>query len=95
LFVAMAITKLTGDEPPKFLRGLLTAKLEDSPNPRDTLWPARLDVAGLHPLAWASSGDLTCLAGTNALIRVPANCDSMAAGAEVDFWPTRLMPGGD
>jgi molybdopterin molybdotransferase len=92
LFVATAITKLTGDEPPTFLRGLLATKLEDAPNPRETLWPARLDAAGLHPLAWASSGDLTCLAGSNALIRVPANQGSMAAGAEVDFLPT--LPAG-
>ena len=87
LFVATAMAKLTGDEPPKFLDGVLAARLEDAPNPRETLWPARLNSAGLHPLAWASSGDMTCMAETNALIRVPANRGAMAAGAEVDFLP--------
>jgi molybdopterin molybdotransferase len=87
LFVAAALAKMTGSEPPKFLRGILASKLEDAPNPRETLWPARLDTAGLHPLTWASSGDLTCLAETNALIRVPANRGSLDVGLEVDFLP--------
>ena len=90
LFVATALAKLTGDGPPGFLRGLLAAKLEDAPNPRETLWPARLDAVGLHPLAWASSGDLTCLTGANVLIRVPANRGSMAAGTEADCLPANL-----
>ncbi len=41
----------------------------------------------LRPLAWASSGDVTCLAETQALIRVPANCERLAAGALVEFLP--------
>ena len=81
--------KLVGEEPKGFLRGPLAAQLNDAPNPRETLWPARLDPAGLYPLAWASSGDLTCLAETNALIRVPANCGSIEVGIEVEFWPTQ------
>jgi molybdopterin biosynthesis enzyme len=70
---------------------LLAAKLEEAPNPRETLWPARLDSVGLHPLAWASSGDMTCMAETNALIRVPANRGPMATGAAVDFLPTATL----
>ncbi len=88
LFVAAALAKLTGGAPPEFRRGTLAAKLEDGPNPRETLWPARRDAAGLHPLAWASSGDVTCLTETNALIRVPANRGSIESGAIVDFLPT-------
>jgi molybdopterin biosynthesis enzyme len=42
----------------------------------------------LQPLEWASSGDVTCLAQTNALIRVPANAGSLDAGAELEFLPT-------
>ena len=82
-----ALAKLVGEEPRKFLRGQMAAKLDDAPNPRETLWPARLDSAGLHPLAWASSGNVTCLAETNALIRVPANRGSIEAGAEVVYSP--------
>jgi len=88
LFVATALAKLIGAEPNQFRRGRLAAKLDDASNPRETLWPARWDPAGLHPLKWASSGDVTCLAQTNALIRVPANRGSIESGAEVDFLPT-------
>jgi molybdopterin biosynthesis enzyme len=42
----------------------------------------------LHPLPWASSGDVTCFAAANALIRVPANVGALDAGVEVDFLPT-------
>ncbi|HTX21721.1 MAG TPA: molybdenum cofactor biosynthesis protein MoaE [Candidatus Aquilonibacter sp.] len=88
LFVAAALKKLIGGQPQTFLRGTLASKLDDAPNPRETLWSARLDAAGLQPLAWTSSGDVTCLAKTNALIRVPANRGSIEAGAEVEFLPT-------
>jgi molybdopterin molybdotransferase len=88
LFVAAALAKLAGEEPKKFLRGRLAGKLADAACPRETLWPARFDPAGLHPLAWTSSGDVTCLTETNALIRVPANRDALEAGEEVEFLPT-------
>jgi molybdopterin molybdotransferase len=87
LFVATALAKMTGAEPQKFLRGRLAEKLDDAQCPRETLWPARLDTAGLHPLKWSSSGDVTCFAAANALIRVPPNVTGFAAGAEVEFWP--------
>jgi molybdopterin biosynthesis enzyme len=66
----------------------LAKKLNDAPCPRETLWPARLDAVGLHPLAWASSGDITCLTETNALVRIPANHGSIEAGTEVEFLTT-------
>ena len=88
LFVAAALAKLTGAEPETFRRGRLAAKLDDPPCPRETLWPARSEPAGLHPLAWASSGDVTCLTETHALIRVPANRGPMESGAEVEFLAT-------
>ena len=93
LFVANALARLIGEETSKFLRGYLAVKLDDAMCPRETLWPARSDPAGLHPLNWASSGDVTCLAQTNALIRVTANVSSLDAGAEVDFLPTTGMLG--
>jgi molybdopterin molybdotransferase len=91
--VATALAQLTGEAPPEFLRGRLAVTLTDAACPRETLWPARLDAAGLHPLPWASSGDVTCFAEANALLRVPANCDALAAGAEVDFLPAGGMLG--
>jgi len=88
LFVAAALAKLCGAPPGRFLRGRLSAPIND-PNPRETLWPARLEWAGantmLHPLKWSSSGDLTCLAEAGALVRVPPNSPALAAGAEVEF----------
>ncbi|HEU5396535.1 MAG TPA: molybdopterin molybdotransferase MoeA, partial [Verrucomicrobiae bacterium] len=88
LFVAAAIARLTGAPPSRFLRGILASKLDDAPNPRETLWPARWDQNGLTPLRWSSSGDVTSLKATNALVRVPPNRGSLDAGAEVDYLPT-------
>jgi len=96
--VAAAMARLSGQAVPTFLRGRLAARLFDAACPRETLWPARLDWNGgsprLHPLAWASSGDVTCLADANALIRLPANCAPLDAEAELDFLPTANMLGG-
>jgi molybdopterin molybdotransferase len=93
--VATALARLSGEAAPKFLRGRLATKLDDVACPRETLWPARLEwndgSPGLHPLAWASSGDLTCLVAANALIRVPAKIDSLETGAELEFLPTAGM----
>lgn len=91
LFVAAALAKLSGAPPGRFLRGRLAARFHDA-NSRETLWPARWEWAGqprLRPLKWPSSGDLTCLAEANALVRIPPNSPAMEAGAEVDFLPTR------
>jgi molybdopterin molybdotransferase len=89
LFVAGALSKMIGWEAPEFLRGKLAEKLEDAACPRETLWPARLEFLNgelrLYPLKWSSSGDATCLAKTNALIRVPANQDSIDTEVTVDF----------
>lgn len=91
LFVATALAKMIGVPSRPFLRGVLSTKLEDSSNPRETFWPARCDIKDngwqLTPVRWSSSGDVTCLKDTNALIRVPANRGDMAADAEVEFLP--------
>jgi len=90
VFIAEALAKMIGQKTKPYSHGMLAAKLDEAPNPRETLWPARLDAAGLHPLAWASSGDITCLVETNALIRVAANTGPIAAGTKVDYLPTNL-----
>jgi len=96
--VATALAVLTGGEPPEFLRGQLAEKFDDKPCPRETLWPARWEwndaTPRLRPLAWASSGDITCLTAANALVRVPANCASLDSRAKVDFLPMTAMLGG-
>ncbi|HXE42816.1 MAG TPA: molybdopterin molybdotransferase MoeA, partial [Candidatus Baltobacteraceae bacterium] len=94
LFVAAALKKMAGDEPRKLLRGNLVAKLDDAPNSRETLWPARCEIASggwkLSPLRWSSSGDATCLAETNVLIRVPVSRGSINAGEKVEFFRTHF-----
>ena len=89
--VATALARLSGDHPPVFQRGVLPEGLVGEPGPRETLWPARLTLSAgrviLQPLAWSSSGDVTCFASANALIRVPAGLGDFAAGAEVEFLP--------
>jgi molybdopterin molybdotransferase len=88
VFVAAALAKLTAEAPEKFQVGRLVTNLEDGANPRETLWPARLSPEGLYPLPWASSGDITCLAEANALVRVPANRGPLSAGEEIQFLST-------
>ena len=94
LFVVAALQKLVGGKMRTFQRGILAEKLEEAPNPRETLWPARLGLQNGHCelslLKWSSSGDVAVLAETNALIRIPANQSSIAAGAQVEFLPTTL-----
>lgn len=92
LDVATALARLLGAEAtPQFLRGTLAAELRDEPCPRETLWPARLEWPAnapmLRPLAWNSSGDITCLAVANALLRVPAATATLSAQTEVEFVP--------
>ena len=86
--VATALARFTGETPPQFRRGWLAAPLLAAACPRETLWPARREWAELQPLPRTSSGDVTSFAWANALLRVPANCPTLAAGTEVDFLPT-------
>ena len=94
LFVTAALERLTGCRLQTFQRGTLSEKLEDAPNPRETLWAAKMEWQNgrceLSPLKWSSSGDVAVLAETNALIRIPASCGSIAAGAEVEFLATKF-----
>jgi molybdopterin molybdotransferase len=88
-FVAVALARLTGGTPPVFSRGTLVSDLLDAGCPRETLWPARCQISEgkleLTPLRWNSSGDVTCLADANALIRVPVDTAELKAGAPVEF----------
>lgn len=94
LFVTAALAKLTGVKWPKFSTGTLTEELEDAPNPRETLWPAYCEkqsgTVALTPLPWSSSGDVTALVKTNALIRVPPKQGSFAVGTVVEYLPTNF-----
>jgi molybdopterin molybdotransferase len=87
--VTTAVAGLVGATPSGFLRGKLAEELTEPPSARETLWPARLEFSAegirLHPLSWASSGDITSLATANALLRIPVNQGSISVGSEVEF----------
>lgn len=56
-------------------------------NARETWWPARLATqgseVGVVPCRWQSSGDLTGMAGVNALVQIPAGSRGFVPGAPV------------
>jgi len=83
---------------PQFLRGQLALELRDERRARETLWPARLEWSGAAPrlrqLPWSSSGDITCLAEANALVRVPPATAALAAETEVEFLPCPALSFG-
>jgi molybdopterin molybdotransferase len=93
LFVRAALAGLVGlsAEPP-FASGALAVDLRASDSPRETFWPARavLSTEGIAvtPLRWSNSGDLTCLAAANALLRVPPGTGTLPRGATIEFVPT-------
>jgi molybdopterin molybdotransferase len=71
VFVAAAVASMHGGAlRPELLQG--TCLDEVAGNPRETWWPADIEISGLRPLRWASSGDITSLARTRALLRVPS-----------------------
>jgi molybdopterin molybdotransferase len=57
-------------------------------NPRETWWPARLEIrdaiACAHPLKWTSSGDMTAIGEADLLIRIPSNSPDLHTGAKVE-----------
>lgn len=72
----------------------LDAPLEYRPDPRETFWPARVTLRDgalvAHALRWQSSGDVTGLAGANALLRCTSSTPTLAAGAPVEAWLLQL-----
>ena len=77
-----------------FHTGVLLTELPADGNARETFWPAhwrlRDGVATLTPLRWSSSGDLTSLASTNALIRVTAGAERLERSRWVEFVSTEM-----
>lgn len=66
----------------------LAETVEYRPDPRETFWPARVTIenGGLvaHALRWQSSGDVTGLAGANALLQFTNATQSLTAGSDVN-----------
>ncbi len=72
LFVARLLARLAGATPAPLLRLPLAPGAVLRANPRETWWPATRTTDGYAPLPWADSSDLTVLARTHALLRVPS-----------------------
>ncbi len=57
-------------------------------NPRETWWPARLEIADgkaiAHPMKWRSSGDMTGITAADLLLRIPAQSPGIASGGLVE-----------
>lgn len=72
LFVARLLARLAGAAPSPLIRVPLAPGALLRPDPRETWWPATRTPDGYAPLPWADSSDLTVLARTHALLRVPS-----------------------
>jgi molybdopterin molybdotransferase len=72
LFVARLLSRLLGTAPVPLVRVPLAPGAPLRPHPRETWWPATRTPDGYAPLPWADSSDLTALARTHALLRVPS-----------------------
>ena len=82
VFVDVALAAMQGAaHTPMIREGRIFSEVAG--NPRETWWPAAEESAGLRPLPWTSSGDLTALARADALVRVPVS--GLAAGSKAEF----------
>jgi molybdopterin molybdotransferase len=95
LFVRAALERMLGlPERELFAPAVLAADLPGDGNARETLWPAvmRYEAGRMRatPLRWSSSGDLTCLASANALLRVAPGAELILAGTEIPFATTLI-----
>ena len=65
----------------------LAENFEAKPGNRETFWPARVEIRNgelvARPLRWQSSGDVTALAGANALLQLPAGAAPPKSGGDV------------
>ena len=95
LFVRAALERILGlPERDPFTMAVLAEDLDGDGNARETLWPAEVRCEDRRllatPLRWSSSGDLTCLATANALLRVAPGTGLLLAGSEIPFATTLL-----
>ena len=65
----------------------LAENFKSKPGGRETLWPARVEIHNgelvARPLRWQSSGDVTALAGANALLHLTASAPPPEAGEDI------------
>jgi len=93
VFVRCALARITGrTEGGSWWSGQLARPLEEPSGPREVFWPAQAEWSSegwaLTLMRWSNSGDLTCLATSNALARIPAGTPVGPLAAPVAFCPT-------
>jgi molybdopterin molybdotransferase len=89
LFVRRALDRWGGLPSAPLLEAELLSESDVQSDPRETWWPGHLTAQHqnltAHPLPWRDSSDLSCLAKTNALLRIPTG---RKAGSPVEVLPT-------
>lgn len=91
LMLAPLLAAMTGAERSRgMFQGHLEKDFSPRPNPRETYWPCSAAWGAgafrLRPLRFQSSGDITGLAGMNALLRIASNhTGTIKQGDPVDF----------
>jgi molybdopterin molybdotransferase len=86
--IRLAFEKLSGAHSTwQLVKIPLAETFESRPVGRETFWPARVDIRNgelvARPLRWQSSGDVTGLAGVNALLQLEANAPAPRAGDNI------------
>ncbi|MFA6961930.1 MAG: molybdopterin molybdotransferase MoeA [Opitutaceae bacterium] len=88
LFVKRVLARLAGTAPVPLVRATLAPRSELRPDPRETWWPCVWTDEGSSrralTLPWRDSSDLTVLASTQGLLRVPS---ATTPGAEIEVLP--------
>ncbi|HEV2692420.1 MAG TPA: molybdopterin molybdotransferase MoeA [Verrucomicrobiae bacterium] len=86
--VRLALQRFAGAEAAWPLVNIrLAENFNHRPDPRETFWPARLEIQNgelvVRALRWQSSGDVTGLTGANALLQLGGNVSPPKAGETV------------
>ncbi len=91
LFIRRAIDLLMGKTPAAFAVATLEPGAPIAPERRETFRPARCrTVSGklqAAALPWIDSGDVSCLHGANALIRIKPNSPPPQPGSQIELLP--------
>lgn len=95
LFVRQALDHLLARPVSIPTPAFLSEPMSDTRNARETWWPAQAALREgrleCRALAWKSSGDITRLPASNALIYVPASTSQLDAGTMVEILFTRKL----
>jgi molybdopterin molybdotransferase len=96
LFISRAIGLLMGKTPAAFAVATLEPGAPIAPERRETFRPARCRIVSgklqATALPWIDSGDVSCLRGANALIRIKPNSPPPQPGSQIELLPCADSP---